>query len=172
MSQFETRARAAIAAAEQGRKKRTRVRQMLVLAAPFCALVMFVSVTRKQVDDDPVGVVTAATQWSVERPVDYVMTYERFYGDEVLGPATVAVAADAVVGYQTTDPRLEDSVVLTVDNMLLLIEQQAVADDVDVVQVHFDPALGRPTEATFDRGGAYPDLWGFRVLAFEASASS
>jgi hypothetical protein len=162
---FEVRARAALAESEKRTEKRGRLRKMIILAAPFCALLMFVSVTEKSVEDDPMGVVTAARLWAENGPGSYEMTYER-HGSDVgtMGPATVIVEDRTVVAYATEDPRLEDAVALSVERMLLAIEQAAVDGDVDVLVALYDEDLGHPTDVTFSHGSSSSTTWGFRVI--------
>jgi Family of unknown function (DUF6174) len=168
MSHFEARAHAAIAQAEERQEKRGRLRKILILAAPFLALLMFTSVTQREVDDDPGGAVTAARQWFSERPSSYRVTYSRTSEvNGLMGTATVVVDGDEIVSYETMSPALEDTMILTVDRMLLMIEELMVDPGSDVVVANYDPRLGYPTKAVFARAGQVSSTWGFEVVSFE-----
>ncbi len=153
---------------EEQSKNTRRARTMLIVAAPFFAILMFMAVTRGS-DREDVGVYDAAVLWADKGPDAYRLSYTITGQPGVLGPATVTVEDGLITAYETSDPALEDSRVYTVEQTFFVIEDVANDPEGEILAVEFHPDLGYTTSASFDPiSGAIDDEWSFQVVSFEA----
>lgn len=154
-----------------GQAKNTRrARTMLIVAAPFFAILMFMTVTRGS-DREDVGVYDAAVLWADNGPDAYRLSYTITGQPGVLGPATVTVRDGTITSYETSDPALEDGRVYTVEQTFFIIEGVANDPEGDVLAVEFDAELGYAVSVSFDPiRGAIDDEWSLEVVSFEVLA--
>ena len=150
--------------------RRKRARTMLLVAAPFAAIMFFMAATKGAGTRDDAGAYDAAVTWAERAPTQYQLTYTLETAAGVHGPAVVAVSDGVVVSYETADPSLEDRPVYTVAQALFSIEAAALDSNGSVDFAHYDAQLGYPTsfkiDPALDRDG---DELLLRVTDFQAS---
>lgn len=158
-------------AAELSRRleRRKRGRALLLVAAPFMAIIMFIAATAGGESGDLAEVREAAEKWADNGPASYTLTYELVIGGDTLGPATVVFDAGVLADYRTADPVLEDNRIYTVEVALFTIEAIAASAVGDVVAVEYDDVLGYARTVTLDPNtNRTDDEWTLTVLEFAA----
>jgi len=155
---------------EDQAQKTRRARTMLIVAAPFFAILLFLVATSGANDDrEDVGEYDAAVRWADNQPAGYRLTYTVTGQPGLLGPATVTVEDGIITSYETEDPALEDTRIYTVEQTFFVIEEVANDPEGDVVAVEFHAELGYTISASFDPiRGAIDDEWSLQVISFDA----
>lgn len=150
---------------EQGGR---RARRLLILAAPFVALTLFMAVGAMTGSSARTEVIDAAERWADKGPAGYELSYLISLDGEPVGAATVTVDDGVLSGYETVDPALEDRTIYTVEAAFFRIEEIARVDDDAVLAVAYDDEYGYATDVTLDlEPGAPGGEWTLEVVAFE-----
>lgn len=152
-------------------QKRSRGRRtLLLLGAPFVAIMLFIVAVNSGDEDAHRSVTDAAELWASNDVADYRVTYLMTVGDETFGPATAVVADGELAAYLTDDPTLEDSRVLTVESAFFAIED--VATGGGSVTAEYHPDLGYTVNASLDPDLDVPgDEWSFEVTDFQPTSN-
>ena len=154
-------------AATPARSGSRRIRRLLVLLAPFAALLLFSVVTAMQASSPTQEVVDAASRWAEQGPASYELAYVIESDGEVIGAASLVVDDGVLTSYETASPQLEDRVVYTVEATFFRIEEVAREDADAVVAVDYDPDLGHARSVTLDlRPGEPGGEWTLTVADF------